>query len=82
MLRQLHDLVPSHVKRGLTASALADSEEARASDNREQSSPRKCTLLQTPPSSPSVCFLCSSNRSAELMEELPESLSSRARVSY
>lgn len=31
--------------------------------------------------SPAVCFLCSSKRSAELMEELAESLSSRARVS-
>lgn len=32
--------------------------------------------------SPAVCFLCSSNRSAELMEELADSRSSRALLSY
>lgn len=48
-----------------------------------QRKPTHASLPACPfPTLPAVCFLCSSNRSAELMEELAESLSSRALVSY
>lgn len=98
MMLSFHDLVSSHVKPGIVTSTLPDLRQrsehqimvAKISWKRKQSYlDEMCSyrrhdrdqLLFSDPL-PAACFLCSSNRSAELMEELADSLSRRALVSY
>ena len=80
---RLHDVVSSHgtLEGQLQLSLLTRGKSDGAWDPGKGKALWNRTCWDPHDPSPAGCFLCSSKRSAELMEELVESLSSRARVS-